>query len=489
MAKNPSSNFSIAIGKNICLPAWLVQLSAPIISAALFTVCFPPFNFWPVAFFALVPCLLAILTAKNSLQARASGFAFGFLFYGFALHWLWNVFPEFPWFAILLWAILALFTALFALAIFLVKKRFGLAISLTAGPFLWLGIEYFRSECWWLKFAWMTPGFSQASNLPLLQSTSLFGVYGVSALILAVNSCLCYLLLANTTRQRRWMPTLLSLGIVALLHLWGSSQLQNPSPGKITAGAIQTEASSLPENIKLTQKLAGNAQLIVWPEYSLEDYVDEETEIFKKLSQLAAETRAYLIVGAKERAIDRPDSFYNTALLLSPDGKKIGSYYKNNTVQFFNDGIPGKNFPVFQTQWGKLGIAICYDMDFPHVFRNLVKNGAEILAVPTYDAMWWSSLQHQQHSAMAPARAVEYRRWMVRAASSGISQIIDPYGRVQNSLDVGLTGTVLGKIDVRSDLTFYARVGYLLPRLCLVVVLAYFGYELAIAFRQQLSRQ
>jgi apolipoprotein N-acyltransferase len=216
------------------------------------------------------------------------------------------------------------------------------------------------------------------------------------------------------------------------------------------------------------------------------EYVNPETELFTKLADLARETQAYLIVGAKEKIPGSDENkFYNTALLLSPKGEKIGSYYKNNPVQFFDDGTPGNSFPVFDTELGKIGIAICYDMDFPYVFRNLVNNGAEILAVPTYDAMWWSELQHFQHSAMAPARAIEYRRWAIRAASSGISQIIDPFGRVKESLGVGLTGTISGEADAKSLLTFYASFGYLLAPFCLVFVVSYFVFELVFEVRKR----
>ena len=459
------------------------QIIFPMISAILFAFCFPPYNVFPVAFIAFVPLLIATLTAKKSLHARGGGFIFGFLFYSWSLRWLWNIFPGF---SILLWIAIALFPALFAWGLFLLKQRFNRAIALSFAPFIWLGLEYFRSECWFLKFAWLTPGFSQATNLPFLQFASVLGVYGISVLVLAVNCCICYLIIGKFALKKRWIPTGLILLFISLIYFWGGSQVQQPSMGNFPVGAIQTEASSLRENRELSLQLAGKARLIVWPEYSLMQYVNPDTELFTKLADLARESQAYLIVGAKEKIPGSDDNkFYNTALLLSPTGEKIGSYYKNNPVQFFDDGTPGNSFPVFDTELGKIGIAICYDMDFPYVFRNLVQNGAEILAVPTYDAMWWSELQHLQHSAMAPARAIEYRRWVVRAASSGISQVIDPFGRVKESLGVGLTGTISGEIEGRSSLTFYASFGYLLPPFCLVLVVGYFVFELIVEIRKR----
>lgn len=462
------------------------QLIFPIISALLFAFCFPPDNVFPLAFIAFVPLLIASLTAKKYFMARAGGFIFGFLFYSLSLRWLWNIFPGF---SVLLWIAIALFPALFSWALFLLKRRFNRAFALLFAPFIWLGLEYFRSECWPLKFAWVTPGFSQATNLPLLQFASVFGVYGISVIVLAVNCSICYLIIGKVSLKKRWIPAGLSLMFISLIYLWGASQMQQPSGVKIPVGAIQTEASSLRQNRELSLQLAGKARLIVWPEYSLMEYVDRDTELFDRLSNLAKETQAYLIVGAKEKNPKQEgNKFLNTALLLSPKGEKIGSYYKNNPVQFFDDGSPGDSFPVFDTELGKIGIAICYDMDFPYVFRNLVKNGAEILAVPTYDAMWWSQLQHLQHSAMAPARAIEYRRWVVRAASSGVSQIIDPFGRVKESLGVGLTGTISAEVERRSLLTFYASFGYLLAPFCLVLVVGYLGFELIVEVKKKANK-
>ncbi|MGB3510167.1 MAG: nitrilase-related carbon-nitrogen hydrolase [Microcoleaceae cyanobacterium] len=486
MTNKPTVNSIASNSERMNLPQWLVQIAAPIISAGLFAFCFPPDNIYPLAFIAFTPLLFATLTAKNSWQARTVGFVFGCLVYSSTLRWMWNIFP---WFTIILWAILALFPAIFTFTLFLIKRKWGLGIALITAPFIWIGIEYFRSECWFLKFAWITPGFSQAKNLAFLQFSSVLGVYGISALVIAVNCCICYLFLSQTQLKKRLLPVVLSIVIVGIIHTWGLAQIPTQTIGKIPVGAIQTEASILRENQQLSEQLSGKVKLIVWPEYSLFEYVDAGTKLFKKLSQIAIDTQAYLIVGAQEKVPDAPQKFYNTALLLSPTGEKIGSYHKNNPVQFMDDGIPGKNFPVFDTEIGKIGIAICYDMDFSNVFLNLVRNGAEILAVPTYDAMEWSEIQHLQHSAMAPARAIEHRRWVIRATSSGISQIINPYGEIQASLDVGLTGTISGKIEKRSALTFYANFGYLLAPICLVIVISYLGYELVLDIKKTVNEE
>ncbi|MFQ5810628.1 MAG: nitrilase-related carbon-nitrogen hydrolase, partial [Armatimonadota bacterium] len=105
------------------------------------------------------------------------------------------------------------------------------------------------------------------------------------------------------------------------------------------------------------------------------------------------------------------------------------------------------------------------------------RHGAQVLAVPTYDAADWGGVQHAQHSAMAQARAVEVRRWVVRAASSGISQIIDPKGNTRHELDFGAEGVITGEVRGSDELTPYTRVGYLIPYVSLGLVIAFLLIE------------
>ncbi|MDJ0510686.1 MAG: hypothetical protein QNJ64_15740 [Crocosphaera sp.] len=231
------TNFIGYSSRKIKFSHWQVQLIAPILSALVFAFCFPPYNIYPLAFVAFTPLLFATLRAKNSWQARTVGFVFGFLVYSFTLHWMWNIFP---WFTIILWGILALFPAIFKLTLFLLKQRWGIVTSLITAPFIWIGIEYFRSECWFLKFAWITPGFSQAKNLPFLQFSSILGVYGISALIIAVNCCICYLLVSKNQLNKRLLPVAFSLVIISIIHGWGFAQIPTKTVGKIPVGVIQT---------------------------------------------------------------------------------------------------------------------------------------------------------------------------------------------------------------------------------------------------------
>lgn len=168
----------------------------------------------------------------------------------------------------------------------------------------------------------------------------------------------------------------------------------------------------------------------------------------------------------------RANDFYNTAVLYSKNGELLGEYVKGAPVPLFLDGIAGEQFTPIHTEFGEIGLGICYDLDNPFVVHQTVANGAQLLIVPTADSMSWTALQHEQHAIMGPIRAVEYRRWILRPASSGHSQIIDPLGRILGELPIGEEGVLEGDVAFSSEKTIYLMVGRIIPWGCLTIVLA-----------------
>ncbi|MBI5573354.1 MAG: hypothetical protein HY919_02205, partial [Elusimicrobia bacterium] len=129
-------------------------------------------------------------------------------------------------------------------------------------------------------------------------------------------------------------------------------------------------------------------------------------------------------------------------------------------------------FPV-DTPKGKIGIQICYDLDFEDGTRELANQGAEVILVPNLDPVSYGKLQHLQHSAMSPMRAVESGLWLARAASSGISQIIDPSGRIVSSLELFKEDALTGYVYLKKGGTVYTKIGWLLHKLCLFLSLLF----------------
>ena len=238
---------------------------------------------------------------------------------------------------------------------------------------------------------------------------------------------------------------------------------------------IQDESHSLSRLASLTHEATKEKpDLVVWPEYSLPSFYARRKEKLGELTNLVREVKNHLIVGVIDSA-KIPGKFTNKAVIFSSQGNLIGEYTKIHTVQFVEDLlIPGKEAKVFDTPLGKLGIELCYDLDYTDLTRALVKNGAQLLIVPNYDPKRWGRVQHIQHSAMSPLRAVEARKYIVRAASSGISQIIDPHGRIIETLNFGISDVLIGEVRLNKEISFYIKYGFFLPYLCQGVTIGLF---------------
>ena len=103
---------------------------------------------------------------------------------------------------------------------------------------------------------------------------------------------------------------------------------------------------------------------------------------------------------------------------------------KRVPIQFFKDGLPATKQELWNSPWGKIGICICYDLSYTRVTDELIRQGAQLLIVPTMDVETWGRHQHELHSRVAPVRAAEYGVPIFRLASSGISQAVTGYGSV-----------------------------------------------------------
>lgn len=478
-----------------------------IISGILLLLSFPPFNLHFLVWIALVPFLYAIVNTKFKKEKRLGlvfhkasilGGLLGIVFYFGTLYWFYTIFK---FSAIALILILCFYLYFYAYLLNFMLSNYKNKFAIIYLPsILWVAIEYIKSEGWWLKFSWINLGYSQHNFLPILQFAGIFGQYGISLLIVLVNSIIVFLII-NKKNKEFIRNTLIALFLfISLILFFGYNSLKEIYNPNIKIGLVQDESSEFSVYESLSQQFPEDTNFILWPEYSVPEFLDKNNILLDKIRNLTKKKNSYLILGSKDESetyssklkasimrkqgypeedINKIFKYYNTAFLFSPEGKPIGRYYKMNPIQFFADGVPGKNFSVFETNFGKISIMICYDADYSYVARNLVKNGAEILFIPTYDAMRWTGLQHKQHSAMTSMRAVENGRFIARSATSGISQIIDPKGRITSSIDIGKSNTITtGFIEKLDKKTFYTKYGFILPYICIAISLIFCIYFL-----------
>jgi apolipoprotein N-acyltransferase len=190
--------------------------------------------------------------------------------------------------------------------------------------------------------------------------------------------------------------------------------------------------------------------LIIWPETTIPGYLARDAEIFDFVSRLAAEKNVFILTGAIRR--DSENRYYNSAMLLSPDGNIVQSYDKLHLVPFgeyvplrgsfflkpiasqVGDFTPGEEFTIFSLPAAegplRFAVLICFEDIFPHLAGGFVRAGAQFLTVVTNDVWFGDTAAPYQHLQASVFRAVENKIMVLRAANTGVSAFIDPYGRI-----------------------------------------------------------
>ncbi len=418
----------------------------------------PPAGFWFLAFWVIVAgasfhaayafpqagylvllylvALVKLAQAGTWRRAYYAGLAVGFLLATVRLAFFWRIFSAG---AIALWYVYAfwigLFTALAGICLrrlpapedgrtparlfhSLFEARYALLV-----PFLWCGLEYFRSELYYLRFSWLSPGFA-FSAAPWTAPLSSVGAYGLSFLLMCI-AC-AGVLLWPRSRMQSLAVMLIGLGV---LGAWGSAGGHSPAASKASirvAGVqiemeIPTEQEVLAQLDQLILKHP-EADLLVLSEYTFTEPVPQ------KVKDWCRRHGRYLVVGGEDPLPG--GKFYNTAFVISPAGEVVFRQPKSVPIQFFKDGLPAPEQKVWASPWGKIGICICYDLSYSRVTDRLVQLGAQALIVPTMDVAGWGQRQHELHGRVAPVRAAEYGLPIFRLASSGISQAVAADGRV-----------------------------------------------------------
>jgi apolipoprotein N-acyltransferase len=455
------------------------------VSGCLLLLAFPPFGLWPLAWIALIPLLRAAREAASPKDAANLGGFAGLVFYAFSLGWFRHVF-NLP-VSIGFWCIFATWIALFAaLARWLWDRwRVGLGgperelgWALACGV-VWTGIEYFRSEVWFLNNAWLALGFSQVPCPPVLQTCAVAGVYGLSCLLVFANAAF------GLALRGRCATPLTALALVLGLAGWGAARVRHLPVGAGTplrVALVQDETFSLDRHARLSLgPEARDARLIVWPEVSISVPPRQEERHRQLVAGRLKGSRAITVLGVVVIESEDPKTatFRNFAWVLAPGGALLGRYDKLHPIPVVEAALPPNADPwPVSTPVGRLGIQICYDLDFENGSRLVARRRADLLVVPNLDPWEWGQIQHLQHSAMAPVRAVETGLWIVRAASSGASQIIDPAGRVRGSLVPGTEGVLAGEVFVGRRPTAYLAGGWWTGRVCLflTILLALAGF-------------
>jgi len=214
---------------------------------------------------------------------------------------------------------------------------------------------------------------------------------------------------------------------------------------------------------------------VVWPETPAPFYLKEDQDFRTRMQSIARKLGAYFLVGYIDGGREGPS---NSAGLLNPDGAQISRYDKIHLVPFgeyvpfkrllffaesltrqVGDFVPGVGYTLSDLDGHKISAIICYESIFPNLVRQFVKRGSELIVLITNDGWFGQSSAPYQHLRMGVVRAVENRRYMIRTANTGITAIIDPYGRIESSTPLGVRTILDGTARFQTGLTFYTQYG------------------------------
>jgi apolipoprotein N-acyltransferase len=359
---------------------------------------------------------LARLTDQPTVhRAFYFGLATGLFCYAPQLFFFWHIFGPG---AIALWFVVAFWIGLFAAIVCGSLRRWGKARAMWLIPVIWTGLEYFRSELYYLKFSWLNIGYALPAGL-----FNLSGMYGFGFFVFATIILVFYWRTLTINRVAK----ILVLGILvvaAATYIPAHGRLKTAWPPLRLVG-VQLEFPSpgvLPKALDKALAKNPDAQIFVLSEYTLDGPVPDS------LKQWCREHARFLVVGGKDPV--GTNDYYNTAFVVGTNGELVFHQAKCTPIQFFQDGLPAPRQEVWNSPWGKIGICICYDLSYTRVTDRLVKQGAQLLIVPTMDVEDWGWHEHELHARVAPVRAAEYGIPIFRLASSGISQAVMGGGQV-----------------------------------------------------------
>ena len=510
--------------------AWVLAC----VSGVLQVLIFPRPALYILSWVALAPLIYAILRCREqditvamsegglflapatTRQGFLLGYVSGVIWYLGSCYWAFHAMHVYGGIGVAMSVLLLL---MYALYLALYHGLFGFLLALIAArrngfnlralvftPFLWVVVELARTYI--TGFPWDLLGTTQIDNIPLARVATVTGVYGISFEIVLVNTAVAAAFLVPHERRKVLLNASLAAAIV--LHA-GKLVHPHPLPGSYGATLVQADIPILDSGDwtldYLTQTLdslaalslrpsrgaPGTQGLIIWPE-SPAPFFATDLHVRSTLANVARTTGSYIIAGTLgiEHAGDparQPDVF-NSASVIAPNGAWTGRYDKIHLVPFgeyvpfarifrFASGLTqqigtfarGKSRQPLALGDTKVGVFICYEAIFPNEVRQFARNGAEVFVNVSNDGWYGEGGAPWQHLNQARMRSVENHRWLLRDTNTGITAVIDPYGRVVAEAPRNERIQLQAAYSLEQGTTFYTRHGDWFPLLCAIITL------------------
>jgi apolipoprotein N-acyltransferase len=499
------------------------ELKYIFICSIMLALSFPPF---PLG--VLVPPALVLfmwfIRNSSGRDAFRLGYWLGLIWGAMTLFWIAS--------STLIGALLAISINALHYAIlwwlYTVFRRRSEVIALISLPFLWTGLEYLRLFTD-IRFNWMTLAYTQTYYLPFVQFIEWTGYLGIS-FILVVAAESIYLIFRYSHRLR-WLLPGISFCVIIGAVLFGLNRMHRidiADHNLIKAGLVQPNVDPYEKWDPVFQQNAFNMlmdashqmmnerpELVVWPETATPFYLRTHLDELNRIADFTDSNRVFLLTGTPDYqyAPDKRDVYtYNAAFFFKPGQIAFQSYYKmalvpgSETMPFKKyfpflrnwdvgggDFFPGNRFVVFNFKipdrrgsfqdkgyqaidseasdsvMAALSVAICYESVFPHMVRNFINHGANLLSIITNDGWFGLTSGPYQHARYAVYRAIENRVSIIRCANTGISCFIDPAGRVLKKAELNTRRDLIAQVPLKLETTYYSENGEWFGKLMLIL--------------------
>jgi len=475
----------------------LKRAALAIASGLLLALAFPPCNWTLLLPLAPVPWLAGLATETRRSRPILSGALFGIAFWCASIPWIFYVVTHYGGQSAVM-GVVCVFLLALILCEWPAAVAWGTVAFAPAGswkrlavfPLLWMASEHARSIVYG-GFPWNLTGWALARHPIWIQTASVWGVYGLGFAVAAVSA----LLAAFAVSRRLW---LLAAAAVLVLAVGGVSaeRLGRPVPPLAPTVRVALVQPNLHEEDRRTPEgararyaaaLAQGSEaartgvdLLVFPESTFPAYWDRSPRLREDLTALARECRCTILLNDLTEGPGVRVS--NAARVLTPEGLAEGTYRKVHLVPFgeyvplprlfffarrisseIGEFTPADSPVVLRSGVLSLGIGICYEILYPELSRRQTEDGANLLGTISNDSWYGKAGAQEQHFDGAVLRSVENGRYLVRAAITGISGIVDPKGRIHAALPADTAGIAYGLVELRSERTAWTRWGHWLP--------------------------
>jgi apolipoprotein N-acyltransferase len=494
------------------------------VSAALYTAAYPPIHVHTSAFVALIPLFLVL---DRCTPAAALGISITWSLLAMSVgvtDWLVPSVARYYDQPALVGAGLLVGTTLVgaspeygAVGLWYrcIRGKISEPLLVLATAATWAAAELCRTRIgfgnpWGLfGYAILDGGVPESPWRILSQVADLGGVYAVTFVLVAVNAGFARGVRAILDGRPATAlgPVMTSMAVLAAAAGYGGVRAAAVELGDATSVAVavvqpnldlgsQWEQAmygrNLGEHLDLTEGIARSHSpaTVFWPENAMTFFVDQEPAYRAAIGRTLAGYDLELVAGAPR--FEQPDqpAYFNSAFVLAPGGEISARYDKRRLLPFgeyfplgaigllrrnfgrMREITPGDPAPAPPSRVGRLGMIICNEAMYPEDARDRVREGAEVLVNLSNDSWVGDEEFAETQLRIAAMRAIETRRFLVRASTSGPSAIVSPSGRVAARSALFEPAVVIGEVSPRSDLSVYARVGDSFAWTCLAVAIA-----------------